>query len=93
MNSAFVCVQPVRERSALEAGAIAAMDVRRCRSLAPDSGDQRARELHGVVRGVVEQLDREQFLRIVELDRRSNESRDDVALVVNRQLHDDVGSS
>ena len=69
MNSAVGVFQPVRERAALEAFAVAAMDVRDVEALRAIAVDQAARELHGVVRGVVEHLDGEELARIVELGR------------------------
>src|SRR6185437_7920896 len=72
---------PVREGAALEARAIAAVDVLDVESLRPVARDERARELDGVVRGIVEQLNREKLAWIVEVDRGFNESPDDVSLV------------
>jgi len=84
-------IQPVRERAALEALPVTPMDVRDVEALRAIPVDETARELHGVIGGVVEDLDGEALARIVELGGGSQQSREHIALVVDRQLYDDVG--
>ena len=69
MTSAVI--QAIRERTALVAFAVVSMDVLDVEALRAISIDQAARELHGVIGGIVEDLDGKAVARIVELGRRS----------------------
>ena len=82
--------QPVLERAALVTLAISAVDMRDVEALRAVAIDEAARELDGVVGGIVEELDREQLARIVELGRRAKEPGEHIALVVDRELQDDA---
>src|SRR5579871_1846830 len=48
---------------------------------------QLSRDFHGLVRGIVQQLDVEQLSRVLQLAHRLEQSLDHVLLVENRQLH------
>jgi len=84
-------IQTVRECATLESLAVGAMDVRDVEALRAVACDERACELYRVIGRIIEQLNRQELLRIVELGRRSEEAGEHVALVVDGQLDDDAG--